>query len=74
MIKGFISTRQLAERWGLKINTLADWRWAGKGPKPIPSTDWAVFYTLKEVETYEKANPWLLERGAKTGKKFLAKK
>lgn len=31
-----LTLKQLAERWGLKIGTLRNWRRAGKGPVSIP--------------------------------------
>lgn len=48
-----LTRRQLAERWGLRPNTLAHWATDGKGPKYIPFAGKAL-YDLEDVEQYER--------------------
>ena len=51
----YLTTSQLAERWGLHYDTLLRWRKAGKGPAYFKTPGY-VLYPLAEVEQYEKAN------------------
>lgn len=51
----FLTTNQLAKRWGLHPDTLMRWRKADKGP-PYFVTPSSVLYSTAEVEQYEKAN------------------
>ena len=51
----FLTTSQLAKRWGLHPDTLMRWRKGGKGP-PYFVTPSSVLYPTAEVEQYEKAN------------------
>ena len=55
----FLSPQQLAERWGLRPATLADWRVKGQGPpflKPGRTLKARVRYRLNDVEDWERAN------------------
>ena len=47
-----LTQSQLAERWGLKPNTLRDWRWKKRGPQFV-KLGGKVVYPLDEVERYE---------------------
>lgn len=49
----YISTKELATRWGLSHRTLEEWRADGKGPKFVHIGK-KVRYSLAEVEKYEK--------------------
>ena len=51
----YLTTAQLADRWGVHCDTLLRWRKAGKGPNYF-KTPGSVLYPLAEVEQYEKAN------------------
>ena len=51
----YLTTAELATRWGLHSDTLLRWRKAGKGPAYFKTTG-SVLYSLAEVEQYEKAN------------------
>ena len=51
----YLTSPQLAKRWGLHPDTLKRWRDAGKGPAYF-RTPGFVLYPLAEVEQYEKAN------------------
>jgi predicted DNA-binding transcriptional regulator AlpA len=55
--KKHLTTKQLAERWGLHPMTLYLWRKDNKGPKYIKlglSKRSPVLYPIKNVEAYEK--------------------
>jgi hypothetical protein len=49
-----LTSRQLADRWGLSIWTLAAWRQADKGPKPTWLARNFPMYPLSEVEKFER--------------------
>ena len=51
----YLTTAELATRWGLHSDTLLRWRKAGKGPSYF-KTPGSVLYPLAEVEQYEQAN------------------
>lgn len=54
-----ITPQELAERWGLKPSTLADWRVQGRGPrffKPGQTPKARVRYRLEEIEDWERRN------------------
>lgn len=47
-----LSPAELADRWGVPITTLAQWRYVGKGPAYL-KLGGAVRYRLEDVEAYE---------------------
>lgn len=47
-----INETQLAERWGLSIKTLQDWRRKGTGPAYLKFSK-AVRYRIETIEQYE---------------------
>lgn len=49
-----LTTTQLAERLHRKVQTLANWRVIGCGPRFIPGRP--VLYPLVEVEAWEREN------------------
>lgn len=49
-----LTTQQLAERLHRKVQTLANWRVKGGGPRFIPGRP--VLYPLVEVEAWEREN------------------
>lgn len=64
MKKEFISTDDLAERWGLSNGTLRNWRWQKKGPPYFKIGDGArdgVYYKLDDILRYERAHKILTE-------------
>lgn len=53
----FISTKALAERWGLDHRTLINWRSLKDGPRYLKlgrGKNCRVVYRLSEIEAYEK--------------------
>ena len=50
-----LSTRDLAERWGVKVGSLTNLRSAGKGV-PYLRLGGVVRYQLSDVEAYERAS------------------
>ena len=53
--KPALTENQLAERWGMSIKTLQDWRRKGTGIAYLKLGK-AIRYPLDVVEAYEKAN------------------
>lgn len=49
-----LTAKELAERLHRKVQTLANWRALGVGPKFIPGRP--VLYPLTEVENWEREN------------------
>lgn len=43
---------QLAERWGLPVSTLGNWRWTGQGPVFVKLGK-RVSYRVRDVENFE---------------------
>lgn len=52
----FLTTRQLAERWGYQQTTLRSWRKRGIGPPYIEASNRRVIYRLSEVKRWEEEN------------------
>jgi len=56
--KLFITTAELAARWGVSISTIKRMRWEGRGPKFVrlagDGQRSPVRYALDDVEAYEK--------------------
>jgi hypothetical protein len=48
-----LTPNALAKRWGIKPNTLKQWRWNGKGSKFIKIGGRAL-YRLTDVEDFER--------------------
>lgn len=58
MIKDFLTTKELAERWGLSTKALEAWRSTNKGPKFSRFGDslrTPIRYAIKDVLAYEDA-------------------
>lgn len=49
---GYMSTRQLANRWNISLDTLGRWRVIGIGPIFLKLGS-RIRYRLKDVEAYE---------------------
>jgi hypothetical protein len=52
MGKEFLTSKELSSRWRLSDQTLANWRYARKGP-PFTRVGGKVLYPIEGVEKYE---------------------
>ena len=52
-ITPMLSEQDLANRWGISVRTLQDWRYKKTGPEFIKFGGWTVRYPLKAVIRYE---------------------
>lgn len=50
-----LNTKELADRWRLKPDTLNQWRWRGEGP-PYLKLEGHVLYRLEDVTDFENKN------------------
>lgn len=55
MDNSYITPEQLAERWKVKVATLKQWRWNGKGPIYTKVGN-CIFYWPNDIDAYEKSN------------------
>ncbi|MBY0500425.1 MAG: hypothetical protein K2P93_00280 [Alphaproteobacteria bacterium] len=53
MNEDFLTTRELAERWNIRADTLKKWRVRGTGPL-YHTTGRRINYGLEEIEEFEK--------------------
>jgi predicted DNA-binding transcriptional regulator AlpA len=53
--KKFLTTEELAERWGRSKRTLDNWRGKKVGPQPYKIVG-RILYDLNEIELYEKGS------------------
>lgn len=51
-----ITPEQLGERWGKSIQTLAQMRYLGTGPKFVRVSAKTIRYRVIDIEEYERAN------------------
>ena len=57
--RAYLTSKELADRWRLSDQTLANWRHAGKGP-PFIRVGARVLYPAEGIQAYEKLSPnWL---------------
>jgi hypothetical protein len=57
--KAFLTSKELSDRWRLSDQTLANWRYAGKGP-PFIRVGSRVLYPAEGIHAYEKlSRNWL---------------
>lgn len=54
----FLTPKELATRWKLNPQTLANWRALGKGP-PYSKIGTKVLYPVEGIHAYETIKPWL---------------
>jgi predicted site-specific integrase-resolvase len=55
----FLTSKEVADRWRLSDQTLANWRSAGKGP-PFIRVGSRVLYPVEGIHAYEKlSQQWL---------------
>lgn len=59
----FLTPAQLADRWSLHVNTLANWRAQGRGPA-WTAIGGAVRYALTDIEEWESQQRRLGKVGA----------
>lgn len=55
--KDYLTPRELAKRWDFAENTLAIWRFRGKGPKFYKKGYRKVVYMLEDITHFEEQNP-----------------
>ena len=57
--RAYLTSKELADRWRLSDQTLANWRYAGKGP-PFIRVGARVLYPIEGIHAYEKLDSsWL---------------
>lgn len=57
--RAYLTSKELADRWRLSDQTLANWRHAGKGP-PYIRVGARVLYPAEGIHAFEKLSPnWL---------------
>lgn len=55
----YLTSKEVADRWRLSDQTLANWRHAGKGP-PFIRVGARVLYPIEGIHSFEKLAPsWL---------------
>ena len=55
----YLTSKELAQRWRLNDQTLANWRHAGKGP-PFIRVGARVLYPMEGIESFEQiSTKWL---------------
>lgn len=57
--RAYLTSKELADRWRLADQTLANWRHAGKGP-PFIRVGGRVLYPIEGIHAYEKLSDQLL--------------
>lgn len=59
MSAAFLTSKEVADRWRLSDQTLANWRSAGKGP-PFIRVGTRVLYPIEGINAFEKlSTSWL---------------
>jgi len=53
--KAFLTSKELSDRWRLSDQTLANWRYAGKGP-PFIRVGSRVLYPVEGINAFEKSS------------------
>jgi predicted site-specific integrase-resolvase len=57
--RAYLTSKEVADRWRLSDQTLANWRHAGKGP-PYIRVGARVLYPAEAIQAFEKLSPnWL---------------
>jgi len=51
--KEFLTSKELSDRWRLSDQTLANWRYAGKGP-PFIRVGSRVLYPIDGIQAFER--------------------
>lgn len=71
--RAYLTSKELADRWRLSDQTLANWRHAGKGP-PYIRVGARVLYPAEGIQAFEKLSPqWLTsDRSQATSDEILS--
>jgi hypothetical protein len=57
--RAYLTSKELADRWRLADQTLANWRYAGKGP-PFIRVGSRVLYPIEGIHSFERlSSSWL---------------
>jgi hypothetical protein len=60
--RAYLTSKELADRWRLSDQTLANWRYAGKGP-PFIRVGARVLYPVEGIYAHEKlSQKWLSDK------------
>lgn len=57
--RAYLTSKEVADRWRLSDQTLANWRHAGKGP-PFIRVGSRVLYPIEGIQSFEKLAPGCL--------------
>lgn len=58
--KTYLTTKELASRWGFSEQTIAQWRFRNKGPKYERKGYRTVIYFIDDITEFERQNPGFL--------------
>lgn len=65
-VPAFLTSKEVADRWRLSDQTLANWRSAGKGP-PFIRVGTRVLYPIEGIHAFEKLDTnWLTSESTST--------
>jgi hypothetical protein len=65
--RAYLTSKELADRWRLADQTLANWRYAGKGP-PFIRVGSRVLYPIEGIHSFEKlSSSWLSTEPSQEG-------
>jgi hypothetical protein len=57
--RAYLTSKEVADRWRLSDQTLANWRYAGKGP-PFIRVGSRVLYPIEGIHSFERlSSSWL---------------
>jgi hypothetical protein len=56
--KAFLTSKELSDRWRLSDQTLANWRYAGKGPRFIRVGS-RVLYPIEGINAFEQSSNYI---------------
>ena len=57
MNQNLMTPSVLANRWNIKIKTLSQWRWNGRGPQFL-KLGRTVMYRRQDIEVFEQERLW----------------
>lgn len=61
--KKILTSKELADRWGVSVPTLRNWRVSGYGPKFHKRGLRCIIYMVDDVLAFEDENPALIMGG-----------
>jgi predicted site-specific integrase-resolvase len=53
--EAYLSSQDLAQLWGVSVNTLRKWRWEGKGPR-FTKLGARVVYRQSDIDKFAEGN------------------